>query len=86
MKINFEKLKVKSLSGVVTEIDSREGIEEIIYDQTPGLKYKLLAEKIYKSTGVLELDETELNTLNSLLDTDFFVNKITDAIRDNLVK
>ncbi|WP_059026749.1 hypothetical protein [Gabonibacter massiliensis] len=86
MKINFEKLKVKSLSGVVTEIDSREGIAEIIYDQTHGLKYKLLAEKIYKSTGVLELDETELNTLNSLLDTDFFVNKITDAIRDNLVK
>ena len=86
MKINFKELEVKSLSGKVTKVDSREGIAEIIYDQTHGLKYKLLAERIYKSTGVMELDDTELNTLNSLLDTDFFVNKITDAIRDNLIK
>ena len=86
MKINFKELEVKSISGKVTKVDSREGIAEIIYDQTHGLKYKLLAERIYKSTGVMELDDTELSTLNSLLETDFFVNKITDAIRDNLIK
>ena len=86
MKINFKELEVKSISGKVTKVDRREGIAEIIYDQTNGLKYKLLAERIYKSTGVMELDDTELSTLNSLLETDFFVNKITDAIRDNLIK
>ena len=71
IKINFEKLKLTSLSG-----------EVLIYSGANGIGYKLLAEKIYKSKGEVELDENEGKLLVHLLDSDFFTNKLTDAIRD----
>ena len=82
IKINFEFLKLKSLSGEVKEMDTREAIGELIYSSTNGIGYKLLAEKIYKSGGEIELDENEVKLLGRLLDGDFFTNKLTDAIRD----
>ena len=82
IKINFEFLKLKSLSGEVKEMDTRESIGELIYSGTNGIGYKLLAEKIYKSCGEIELDENEVKLLVRLLDVDFFTNKLTDAIRD----
>ena len=81
IKINFEFLKLKSLSGEVKEMDTREAIGELIYSSTNGIGYKLLAEKIYKSGGEIELDENEGKLLERLLDSDFFTNKLTDAIR-----
>lgn len=81
-KINFKKLRLTSLSGEVKEMDSREAIGEMIYSGAHGIGYKLLAEKVYKSEGEIELDEKERDLLEKLLDNDFFPNKLTDAIRD----
>ena len=80
--INFKKLKLTSLSGEVKEMDTREAVGELIYSGANGIGYKLLAEKIYKSDGEVELDENEGKLLVRLLDSDFFTNKLTDAIRD----
>lgn len=63
-------------------MDTREAIGELIYSGTNGIGYKLLAEKIYKSGGEIELDENEVKLLVRLLDGDFFTNKLTDAIRE----
>lgn len=82
IKINFKKLKLTSLSGEVKEMDTREAVGELIYSGANGIGYKLLAEKIYKSDGEVELDENEGKLLVHLLDSDFFTNKLTDAIRD----
>lgn len=82
IKINFKKLKLTSLSGEVKEMDTREAVGELIYSGANGIGYKLLAEKIYKSDGEVELDENEGKLFVRLLDSDFFANKLTDAIRD----
>ena len=81
IKINFKKLKLTSPSGEVKEMDTREAVGELIYSGANGIGYKLLAEKIYKSDGEVELDENEGKLLVRLLDSDFFTNKLTDAIR-----
>lgn len=84
MKINFKELETRALSGNVSTGDARELVGELIYSGANGLKYKMLAEKIYKSDGEIELDEKEVGLLNNLLDQDFFTSRLTDAIRDNL--
>ena len=84
IKINFKILNLTSLSGEVKEMDTREAIGELIYSSTNGIGYKLLAEKIYKSCGEIELDENEVKLLVRLLDGDFFTNKLTDAIREHV--
>ena len=47
-EINFEFLELKSLSGKVEVANIKEDLAELIYSRFGGLKYKLLAEKIYK--------------------------------------
>ncbi len=84
IKINFKELNLYSLSGEVKKMDTREAIGELIYSGTNGIGYKLLAEKIYKSGGEIELDENEVKLLVRLLDGDFFTNKLTDAIREHV--
>lgn len=84
VKINFEELRIPSLSGEIKKMDSREAIGELIYSGANGIGYKLLAEKIYKSQGEIELDDNEIKLLENLLDQDFFTNKITDAIRESM--
>lgn len=87
MKIlNFKALQLKSLSGDVTVLDLREIIAEQIYSKLGGLKFKLLAEKIYRSEGDFEVDEKEIEALGMLVadDSEFFNNKVADAIRAQL--
>lgn len=82
-KINFEFLKLKSLSGKVEVANVKENLAELIYSHLGGLKYKLLAEKIYKSPSPCELDETEVELLKGLVspETGLFSNKLSDALR-----
>ncbi|MEF9922985.1 MAG: hypothetical protein RR854_00225 [Muribaculaceae bacterium] len=84
--LNFKQLKLKSLSGQIIELDIREIIAEQIYSKLGGIKFKLLAEKIYKSDGDFEINEKEEESLNALVsdDSDFFNNKVADAIREQL--
>lgn len=81
-KINFEFLELKSLSGFVEVANVKESLAELIYSRLGGLKYKLLAEKIYKSRGNCELDDNEVELLKELAspESEFFSNKLSDAL------
>lgn len=84
--LNFRKLQLKSLAGEVTELDIREVVAEQIYSKLGGLKYKILAEKIYKSVDDFEVDEKEEEAMKALVsdESEFFNNKVADAIREQL--
>lgn len=81
-KVNFEFLELKSLSGKVEVANVKESLAELIYSCRGGLKYKLLAEKIYKSTGECELDDKEVELLKSVVDPEegLLANKYADAL------
>lgn len=84
--LNFKNLQVKTISGNVTEVDLRETVAEQIYSSLGGLKTKLLAEKIYKSEGDFEIDDKEEEIFKALVSdsSEFFNNKVADAIREQL--
>lgn len=81
-KINFEFIELKSLSGKVEIANVKEDLAELIYSRFGGLKYKLLAEKIYKSESPCELDDSEVEMLKQLAspDSGLFSNKLADAL------
>lgn len=85
-KINFEAIPVKNLAGSVMVLNMKESLAELIYTRFGGLKYKLLAEKIYKSDGECELDERECELLAAVVapESDYLGNKYSDAIREKL--
>ena len=85
-KIDFEFLEVKSLSGKVEVTNVKEDIAEFIYSRLGGLRYKLLAEKIYKSPSPCELDDSEVELLKGLVspESNLFCNKLLDALREVL--
>ena len=87
MKVNFEFLKTKKLSGDIQIINIRESLAELIYERFAGLKYKLLAEKIYKETPC-ELTDIEIDLLKSIANHDngILSAKIVDAINDALIE
>ena len=87
-KVNFEFLELKSLSGKVEVANVKEDLAELIYSRLGGLKYKLLAEKIYKSESPCELDDSEVEILKQLVSSDsgLFSNKLADALRELLEK
>lgn len=82
IKINFEFLELKSLSGKVEVANIKEDLAELIYSRFGGLKYKLLAEKIYKSPSPCELDEREVELLKGIAspETGYLPNKVSDAL------
>ncbi|RHV92570.1 hypothetical protein DXA95_12255 [Odoribacter sp. OF09-27XD] len=84
--LNLKNLQVKTISGNVTEVDLRETVAEQIYSSLGGLKTKLLAEKIYKSEGDFEIDDKEEEIFKALVSdsSEFFNNKVADAIREQL--
>ncbi len=87
-KINFEFLELKSLSGKPEVANVKEMVADTIYSRCGGLKYKLLAEKIYKSPSPCELDDTEVELFKNLVspESDLFSNKVSDALRELLEK
>lgn len=86
--INFEFLEVTSLSGKVELIDVKEIVAETIYSRLGGIKWKLLAEKIYKSISPCELDDKDVELLRQVVASDagLFSNKLADALREALGK
>ena len=87
-EIIFEFLELKSLSGKVEVANIKEDLAELIYSRFGGLKYKLLAEKIYKSPSPCELDEGEVELLKGMVspETSYLPNKVSDALMALLEK
>ena len=77
-KVNFEKLELRSLSGETEEADVRKVAGEVIYARMPGLRMKLLAEKVYKSEGETGLTEDEEGALREA--AELFPGKLRDAL------
>lgn len=77
---------MKSLSGQSEVANIKESMAELIYSRMGGLKWKLLAEKIYKSPSPCELDDNEVGLLEQLVtpESEFFSNKLSDALRELL--
>ena len=79
-KVNFKQLELRSLSGEREEADVRDFVGEMVYARVPGLGAKLLAEKIYKSDGEIELSEEEEGVLKGIAEGGLFSGKLSDAI------
>lgn len=81
-KINFKELEIKSLSGKTLAVtDKREEIAEVIYQRTGGLRFKLLAEKIYKE-DICEFTDQEWEIFAKLIapDVEVFSSSVCDAV------
>ncbi len=87
-KINFEFVVMKTISGKEEVGNIKENVAESIYARCSGLKYKLLAEKIYKSPSPCELEDEEVELLAKLanMESGIFSNKVSDTLRELLEK
>ncbi len=71
--MNFKQFNYKAnLKGDIVEVDLTEVLGEQIYQRGKTLKEKLLAEKIYKSDGDIELSEEEKQIIQSFA-SNFFL-------------
>ena len=83
-KVNFKELRLRGLSGAEEVADAREFLGEMIYARVPGLRAKLLAEKIYRSTGECELTDEEEGALREVAGSGLFPGKLSDALIEAL--
>ena len=83
-KINFRALPV--YTGIAKKeqvrMDVAESLADYIYQKVPGLVAHVLSEKIYKSTGEIELTDQERNILLQV--SLQMPGAFTDAIKENL--
>ena len=88
LEINFEFVVMKTISGKGEVSNIKELVAESIYAYCSGLKYKLLAEKIYKSPSPCELVGEEVELLAKLvnMESGIFSNKVADTLRELLEK
>lgn len=88
VKINFEFVVMRTISGKEEVANIKELVAESIYASCSGLKYKLLAEKIYKSPSPCELEDEEMKLLARLanMESGIFSNKVSDALMALLEK
>lgn len=86
MKIDFTRFPV--YDGIKKErliaLNISESLGNGIYMNIPGLKAHLLAEKIYKSDGDVEIDNEEINLLMEA--SELFPGVLADSVRDYLNK
>lgn len=87
-KVNFEFVVMRTISGKEEVGNIKEDLAELIYSRFGGLKYKLLAEKIYKSPSPCELDEGEVELLKGVVSPEagYLPNKFSDALMALLEK
>lgn len=80
VKINFEFVVMRTISGKEEVANIKELVAESIYASCSGLKYKLLAEKIYKSPSPCELEDEEMKLLARLasMESGIFSNKVSE--------
>lgn len=86
MKINFRKFPMYAniRKDMVVERDIAEEYADSIYRNIPGISAHVLAEKIFRSTGETELDDTEVDTILSSID--LFPGVFADSMKDYIGK
>lgn len=69
-KIDFQHFRVANgiKNDVIVEIDMREQLADVIYNNVNGIAALTLAQKIYKSEGETEYDEGEIKVLTEVID------------------
>ena len=79
-KIDFQHFRIANgiKQDVIVEIDTREQLADVIYNNVNGIAALTLAQKIYKSEGETEYDEREIKTLTEVVDNICF-DAIVDA-------
>lgn len=68
MKINFKlfRLYLNVSRKEYKDVDAREAIADIVYQNSSGIAGLELAQKIYNSEGEIDLSEREVQMLKSL--------------------
>lgn len=69
-KIDFQHFRIANgiKNDVIVEIDTREQLADVIYNNVNGIAALTLAQKIYKSDGETEYDESEVKVLTEVID------------------
>ena len=69
-KIDFQHFRIANgiKNDVIVEIDTREQLADVIYNNVNGIAALTLAQKIYKSEGETEYDEIEVKVLTEVID------------------
>ena len=69
-KIDFQHFRIANgiKNDVIVEIDTREQLADVIYNNVNGIAALTLAQKIYKSEGETEYDEREVKVLTEVID------------------
>lgn len=69
-KIDFQHFRIANgiKQDVIVEIDTREQLADVIYNNVNGIAALTLAQKIYKSEGETEYDEGEIKVLTEVID------------------
>lgn len=69
-KIDFQHFRIANgiKNDVIVEIDTREQLADVIYNNVNGIAALTLAQKIYKSDGETEYDEREVKVLTEVID------------------
>ena len=81
-KINFKEFQIQEnlFSDTKTLVDLREGISNVVYKNSQGIKGLDLALKIYKSDGEIEFNDDELQIIKNI--SEICIAPITKAIQD----
>lgn len=69
-KIDFQHFRIANgiKNDAIVEIDTREQLSDVIYNNVNGIAALTLAQKIYKSEGETEYDEREIKVLTEVID------------------
>ena len=69
-KIDFQHFRIENgiKNDVIVEMDVREQLANVIYNNVNGIAALTLAQKIYKSEGETEYDEREIKVLTEVID------------------
>ena len=69
-KIDFQHFRIANgiKQDVIVEIDTREQLADVIYNNVNGIAALTLAQKIYKSEGETEYDDSEVKVLTEVID------------------
>lgn len=69
-RIDFQHFRIANgiKNDVIVEMDVREQLANVIYNNVNGIAALTLAQKIYKSEGETEYDEREIKVLTEVID------------------
>lgn len=69
-RIDFQHFRIANgiKNDVIVEMDVREQLANVIYNNVNGIAALTLAQKIYKSEGETEYDEKEIKVLTEVID------------------